>query len=241
MRRLLTAGLACAACLLANPPAAGAHPKAPPPTTAPPDDDLGDIQGDVTGVDSDTGPPDTLPLIPAPFGCSAPRLPHIVFIGEVVDRDYRTVRFEIQQIRSGRSAPFADDDRIDVRYGIDAQYLDDGERYLVSAVVDTDLGLLLSKVTEPIENFGGDDVIGVSETDVDCPDYEDPMRTLNLDGTPVDSSVLQPFFDARVRILTALVVPFGIALGVIFVMAMLRLSVSGLYHGIAGAGRRRID
>ena len=241
VRRLLTAGLACAACLLAIPPAASAHPEAPPPTSAPPDDDEGDVQGDVTGGDADTGPPDTLPLIPAPIGCSAPRLPHLVFIGEVVDRDYRTVRFEIEQIRSGRTAPFAADDRIDVRFGIDAQYLDDGERYLVSAVVDTDLGLLVSRVTEPIENFGGDEVIGVSETDVDCPNYEDPMRTLNLDGTPVDSSVLQPFFDARVRILSAFVVPFGVALGVIFVLAMFRLSLSGLYRSVADAGRRRID
>ncbi len=243
--------MACAACLLAVPAPVGAHPETPPPTTAPPDDEPIedepiedepiDVEGDVTGGDADTGPPATLPLIPAPVGCDAPRLPHLVFIGDVVDRDYRTIRFEIQQIRSGRAAPFADDDRIDVRFGIDAQYLDDDETYLVSAVVDPDLGLLVSRVTEPIENFGGDEVIGVSETDVDCPNYEDPMRTLDTDGKPIDSSVLQPFFDARVRILSAFVVPFGIALGVILVLAMFRLSLSGLYHSVIDGGRQRTD
>ena len=88
-------------------------------------------------------------------------------------------------------------DLIDVRYGLDAQYLDDGESYLVSAVVDPDLGYLVSRATEPTENFGGDEVIGVSETDVDCPKYEDPMRTLHTDGTPIDGGVLDPFFDGQ--------------------------------------------
>jgi len=168
-------------------------------------------------------------------------MPHIVFIGEVVDRDYRTIRFEIDRIRNGRADPFAADGRIDVRFGLDAQYLDDGESYLVSAVVDPDLGLLVSRVSEPIENFGGDEVIGVSETDVNCPTIEDPMRTLHLDGTPVPTSVVKPFFDARVRIVSAIVLPLGLALGAIFVLATFRLSISGLYHSIVNSRRRRYN
>jgi len=206
----------------------------------PPDDTIPtDIEGDVTGGDTPTEPPPVLPLIPVPIGCSAPRMPHIVFVGEVVDRDYRTIRFEIQQIRSGRPAPFARDGEIDVRLGLDAQYLDDGESYLVSAVVDPDLGLLVSRLSDPIENFGGDEVIGVSETDVNCPAYEDPMRTLHLDGTPVATSVIKPFLDAKVRILGAIVLPLGLAFGAIFLLATFRLSVSGLYRSVAGVGRRR--
>lgn len=205
----------------------------------PPDSVPEDLQGDVTGGAATDGPPATLPLIPVPTGCSAPQLPHIVFVGEVVNRDYRTIRFEIEQIRNGRSDPFALGDRIDVRYGLDTQYLDNGESYLVAAVVDPDLGLLVSRVSEPIENFGGDEVIGVSETDVDCPDFEDPMRTLHLDGTPIDASVIQPFLDARVRIVSALVLPFALALGAIFVLAMFRLSVSGLYRSVVDTGRGR--
>lgn len=206
---------------------------------APPDSTPEDVEGDVSGGDEPTEPPPPLPLIPVPAGCSAPQMPHVVFVGEVVDRDYRTVRFEVERIRSGRTAPFADGDRIDVRFGLDAQYLDDGGSYLVSAVVDPDLGLLVSRVTDPIEDFGGDDVIGVSEADVSCADYEDPMRTLHTDGTPVEASVVGPFFDARVRLLGAILIPFGVAFGVIFVLATLRLSVTGLFRSVADVGRGR--
>lgn len=193
--------------------------------------------GTVSGGTDDTVPV-TLPLVQVPTGCAAPVDPHIVFVGEVVDRDVRTVRFEIDSIRYGRPDPFAGGDRIDVRYGLDAQYLDDGEEYLVSAVVDPDLGVLVSRVTEPIEHFGGDEVIGVSESDVNCPDFDDPMRTLHLDGSAVEGGVLEPFLGAKVRILGAIVVPAALALGAIFLIASLRLSLSGLYRGIVHPRRR---
>ncbi|MFW2333345.1 hypothetical protein [Ilumatobacter sp.] len=233
MRRVVSASVTLLVVALMVPGSARAQ-EEPPPDSVPED-----LQGDVTGDDATDGPPPTLPLIPVPTGCTAPRLPHIVFVGEVVERDYRTIRFEIEQIRSGRPDPFALDDRIDVRFGLDAQYLDDGATYLVAAVVDPDLGLLVSRVSEPIENFGGDEVIGVSETDVNCPVYEDPMRTLYLDGTPVEAGVIQPLLDARVRIVTALLLPFAVALGAIFLLATFRLSLSGLYRSVVDSGRRR--
>lgn len=178
------------------------------------------------------------PLVPVPEGCSAPTAPHVVFVGEVVDRDYRTIRFEIDRVRAGDPAPFGfDDDLIDIRYGLDAQYLDDGETYLVSAVVHPDLGLLTSKVTDPIENFGGDEVIGVSETDVDCPAFDDPMRTLHVDGTTIETSLLQSFFDARVRILGAILIPIGVAFGAIFALATFRLSLGGLFNAVRPSRR----
>ncbi len=211
------------------------------PEDGPPDDEAPDTDGDTGTVTGGTGgetTPVTLPLIPVPVGCTAPVLPHIVFTGTVDDRDYRTIRFEIDQIRSGRGEPFAADGHIDVRFGLDAQYLDDGETYLVAAIVDPDLGFLVSRVTEPTANFGGDEVIGVSETDVDCPAYEDPMRTLHPDGTPIEASVLQPFLDARVRIAGAFLLPFGVAFGVIFLLASLRLSVGGLYRSVVNPPRR---
>lgn len=216
----------------------------PPPTSDPaaPEDEQGaDLDGDegrVSGGETGDTVPVTLPLVPVPTGCTPPTPPHIVFVGTVIDRDVRSIRYRIESIRDGRPDPFAGGDRIDVRYGLDAQYLDDGEEYLVSAVVDPDLGVLVSRVTEPIEHFGGDEVIGVSESDVDCPEYEDPMRTLHLDGSPVEGGVLEPFLDARVRILGAVVVPAALALGAIFLLASLRLSVTGVYRGIVSPRRR---
>jgi hypothetical protein len=214
-RRLVLVLIAVSSAL----PAGAAHAQDPPPPTAPP-------------------VPVTLPLVPVPVGCEAPPLPHIVFVGEVVERDYRTVRFRIEQVRSGRPDPFAANGVIDVRYGLDAQYLDDGERYLVSAPVDPVLGLLVSRVTEPVEDFGGDEVIGVSESDVTCPRFEDPTRTLHVDGTPIEAGLLEPFWSARARLLASILLPLGVGVGIIFVLAMLRLSVTGLFRGVTGAGGR---
>ena len=87
-------------------------------------------------------------------------------------------------------------------------------------------------MTDPIEHFGGDEVIGVSETDVDCPDFEDPIRTLHVDGTPIDADIVGPFFDARLGIAAALVVPLGVAAAAIFVIAMFRLSLAGLFRSL---------
>lgn len=214
---------------------ASAAPQSPEPPT---DDAVLVEEGTVTGGDSTEGTPVTLPLVPVPSGCAAPPSPYIVFVGEVVDRDVRTIRYRIESIRYGRPDPFAGGDRIDVRYGLDAQYLADGDRYLVSAVVDPDLGVLASRVTEPIEHFGGDEVIGVSESDVACPAFEDPNRTLHLDGTPVEGSVLAPFFDAKIRILGAILLPAGLAVAAIFLLASFRLSLAGLYRSVTGTRQR---
>ena len=66
------------------------------------------------------------------------------------------------------------------------------------------------------------------------------MRTLHLDGTPIETEVLAPLEGARLRIVGALLVPFAVAVGAIFVLAMLRLSVNGLARSVAdAAGRRR--
>ena len=209
----------------------------PPPTTEPPEP-IVDL-GTVTGGGGTDGVPVTLPLVPVPTGCEAPALPHIVFVGSVVDRDFRSVRFEVERIRSGRLEPFGDGNQIDVRFGLDAQYLDDDSQYLVSAVVDVDLGLLVSRATAPIENFGGDQVIGVSETDVACPKFDDPKRTLHIDGSEIEGGVLEPFLRSRVQIAGAFLLPIGISAGVIFLLATFRLSLVGLYQSIADSTRGR--
>lgn len=228
-------GVVAAAAALALHSAADA---APPDSEPPVDQDVSGDVGTVTGGETGDTIPVTLPLVPVPTGCTPPRAPHIVFVGEVVDRDVRNIRFRIESIRYGRPDPFAGGDRIDVRYGLDAQYLDGGETYLVSAVVDPDLGVLASRVTEPVEDFGGDEVIGVSESDVNCPDFEDPMKTLHLDGTAIEGGVLDPLFDAKLKILGAFLLPAGLAFGAIFLLASLRLSVAGIYRGLVRSTRR---
>lgn len=201
--------------------------------TVPPADDLGVVSGG-GGVEV----PDTLPLVPVPPGCRAPAPPHVVFVGKVVDRDVRTVRYRVESVRFGRTEPFAGGDLVDVRYGLDTQYLVDGRSYLVAAAVDPDLGVLHSRVREPVEDFGGDEVIGVSESDVDCPDFEDPTMTLGLDGTPVAAGILDPFLGARAQLLAAIGIPVALAVGAVFLLSTLRLSLGGMRRSIV-SGRRQ--
>lgn len=188
-------------------------------------------------IDTSVATTDAVRVVPVPQGCEAPPLPHVVFVGTVVERDHNSVRFEIDAVRAGDPAPFDVDGEVEVRYGRDVQYLDDGATYLVGAPVEPILGVLVSRVSEPIEDFGGDEVIGVSETDIRCPDFEDPMQTLHLDGTRVAAGVLAPLGGAEGRLLTAVLVPLAVTLGVIFLLALLRISLSGLWRGLR-RGRR---
>lgn len=219
-------------------------PDAPDPTVpdeetslVPPSDDLGTVSGG-SEIDVDV----TLPLVPVPPGCEAPITPHVVFVGTAVGNDVRSVRFSVESVRAGSTVPYAVSDPVtaetflDVRYGLDTPIIDVGERYLVGAAVDPDLGVLLSRVTEPVEDFGGDEVIGVSETDLDCPDLEDPIRTLRPDGTEIDRSLFSGFFGARTSLAMSIVVPLAVSFTVVFLLAMFRLGVSGVARGLRQTG-----
>jgi len=184
---------------------------------------------------TDAGPPSTLPLVPVPSGCVAPDPPDVVFVGRLEDSDFRTGRFEVLQVRAGDVAPFAVDGLVDVRFGLDAQYLESDGEYIVSARRDPVLGVLASQIREPTPSFGGDDVIGVLESDVECPVFEDPIRTVMPDGRPVDSGVLTPLFADKSKLLGAFAIPLGIGAAVIFVLAMLRVSITGVAHGVSNA------
>jgi hypothetical protein len=138
--------------------------------------------------------PGTLPLVPVPSSCTAPPQPELVFVGTLVERDFRTGRFEIEQVRAGDDTPFSVGGLVDVRYGIDVEYLEIGTAYLVSARRDPVIGLLASKIREPAPLLGGDDVVGVAESDVECPLLEDPIRValLFFEHQPVGESGATP-------------------------------------------------
>lgn len=249
MRNRIVSALVAMTAIAALAPAtalAGAPPGSAPPDTVPPDTgspEEGGVTDDVVVVPD--APPLTLPLIPVPAGCEPAPVAHVVFLGTVIDRDFRTIRYAIDQVRFGSTAPFAapgapavPGEVIDIRYGLDVQYVADGEQYLVGAQVDPDLGVLVSRVQPKVENFGGDEVIGVSETDVDCPAFDDPALTVLPDGTSLDGSMLQPFFDAKWRIAAAVVTPFAVVCAVVFGLSAVRLGVSGLLRGVFRPRRR---
>ena len=91
-------------------------------------------------------PPGRQPLVNVPVGCPIQPLPDVVFVGTVVDSDFRTVRFRVDQVRAGDIGQFASSGLVDVRYGIDAKYLDEGDQYLIGALYDPNIQSLRSRV-----------------------------------------------------------------------------------------------
>ncbi len=183
-------------------------------------------------------------LVPVPPGCTAPDPADVAFVGVVLDKDgyieRGAVRFQIDEVRAGNAAPFEVSGVIDVRYGPDSKYLEIGEPYLVSAAVDPEIGRLASKVSPATPLFGGNDVIGVEDSAVECPTFDDPVQTLHVDGTPVESGVLSPMFEDRGVLLAAIAVPVMIAFAVLVGLVLLRIGWHWAMAGVFALGRAAV-
>jgi hypothetical protein len=183
-------------------------------------------------------------LIPVPVGCAVPEPADVAFVGTVLDKDAfiekGTVRFQIDQVRSGDAGPFSVDGLIDVRYGPDSKYLDIGTEYLVGASVDPSIGVLASKVSPETPLFGGDAVVGLEDTEVECPTLDDPVQTLNLDGTPVDSGLLSPLFEDRRLLLAVIGVPAAVTGAVLVALVLLRRLLEIGFKGVFALGRQAV-
>lgn len=152
-------------------------------------------------------PPVSVPSTTIPAGCELPTPVQATFVGRLAATDRRTGRFEVAQIRGGSLGGFAVNGLVDVDYGDDIRFLESGAEYLVAVGVDTASGRLQSKVRDPEPLFGGNQVIGIEERPLDCPEVEDAVRTLLTDGSSVESGVLAPLSSDRTGLLRALLLP----------------------------------
>lgn len=184
-------------------------------------------------------PPPTQPgssgrtaLVEVPVGCPIQPLPDVVFVGTVVDSDFRTARFRIDQHRAGEIGQFAVDGLVDVRYGIDTKYLGEGAQYLIAATYDANIGGLRSRVQPERPVYGGDEIIGATESDLVCPEVADPMRTIHVDGSSVDTGLLSPIVNDRQGWLRVLVIPIVLVVGTIFALASIRWILTGFGRGV---------
>lgn len=174
-------------------------------------------------------------LIPVPPGCETPDPAAVVFVGTMTGKDDVTqvVRFRIDQLRAGSAAPWAIDGLIDIRYGDDYRFLDNGEQYLIGAGFDPVYGALASTVRPAEPTFGGNDVIGVDDLAVTCPTIDDPVRTLNLDGTSVDSGVMSLLTEDRRLLLATVAVPAALVFATLLALVVLkvfgRLALGGVW------------
>jgi hypothetical protein len=181
-------------------------------------------------------------LVPIPAGCNAPALPDVVFVGTLTatgtpagvpqETANETARFRLDQARAGEIERFSYNGFIDVRFGLDTKDLETGDQYLVGASVDPEAGVLTSTIRLPEPFFGGDDVIAASERDVTCPALVEPVRTVHVDGTPVEAGVAAPFLESKGRLLRAVLLPLVVAFGIIFALAAVRWLITGIGKGV---------
>jgi hypothetical protein len=181
-------------------------------------------------------------LIPVPVGCPVPTQADAVFTGRMIGKDDVTqvVRFRIDELRAGSADPWAINGLIDVRYGPDYRFLTKGEQYLIGVGLDPDYGMPASTVRPAEPTFGGNDVVGVDDIAVDCPTLDDPIRTLQVDGTSIDSGVLSLMTDDRRLLLATLAVPAAIVFAVLLALVLLRLFGGLAFRGVFQLGRAAV-
>jgi hypothetical protein len=177
-----------------------------------------------------------------PANCPVPAELRAVFIGTVRRLDGNFAVYAIDDVRAGSVNELLVNGELNVRYPADdVNFLGVGSSYLVGAVAAPsgilgDVPVLESKVRAEPEMFGGDNVAAAAR--VRCPTFEDPVRTLLVNGDPVDTGVAAPLRGSRSLVLAAILAPVALVLGTL----VLLVSVKGLLSGArAQRRRRRVD
>lgn len=163
----------------------------------------------------------TLPsaVTTVPDGCALPPVAQAVFVGRLTSKDEVSAVFEVQQVRAGTLGTDQPGASVSVRYGGDVKFLSTGTAYLVGVAPDPATLALSSTVRDAAELFGGAEVAG---SNVKCPRFEAAARTLNVDGTSVDTGVFVGLFSQPWRLLLAFVLPGAFVLVALFGLVWLR-------------------
>lgn len=178
--------------------------------TAPPvDDSIPDEQGGGGSVIDDSLPtidPATQTTLPA--GCIAPRAATATFLGELVSTDDLLATYRVVQVRGGSLGAYVNSGLISVRYtNRETRFLEPGKTYLIGAGASELFTTLESRVRAEKELFGGDAVVGIDESDVPCPKFEDPIITLQPNGEFIESGVLSLLGKQPTRLLQVFLLP----------------------------------
>lgn len=201
--------------------------------SVPPDSTPDGESGEVIEVPVDGSTSSSEPVTTVPASCFVPTPVHATFVGEVVAYDRRTARFKVIQMRGGALDGYAVANLVDVSYADDVRFLDIEESYIVAVGVDENTGILYSKIRDPEPLYGGSQVVGLN-AGVTCPEIEDAVRTLTMQGRSVESGVLAPLKTAKTRLGRAVLLPLLWVFGGLFGLACLR----ALVVAITRSGKR---
>ena len=157
-----------------------------------------------------------------------------MFIGKVTNVADESVSFAIQKTITGDASSYVTGDgTVEVQYGTDAKFVDVGKTYIVGAVTDPFLPILVSKLRATTTTLSAE--LGQTNTGDACPTFEDAIITLNENGTSVDTGVLRPLRENKLLVIAALVLSVALAIGgLVAVVVMQRTR-----RGIARTMRRR--
>ncbi|MFM7409316.1 MAG: hypothetical protein ACKO3L_00730, partial [Actinomycetota bacterium] len=156
-----------------------------------------------------------------PVGCPPAPVSQAVFVGKVKVLDATQALYELVRLRSGSLAGYSTEvpnvdgtvvTEVGIYYGRDVKFLEVGDSYLVGTALDATTGRIFSRVTEEAPLFGGNEVADINNSGVVCPNFADVARTLNVDGSSVESGVLSGLSGESDRIILALVIPAGLVL-----------------------------
>ena len=178
-------------------------------TVPPIDDSIPDEQGGGGSVIDDSLPTiDPAMQTTLPAGCIAPRAATATFLGELISTDDLFATYRVVQVRGGSLGAYANSGLISVRYSDrETRFLEPGETYLVGAGASELFTTLESKVRAEKELFGGDAVVGIDESDVPCPKFEDPVITLRPNGNFIDSGIFSLIAKQPTQLLQVFLLP----------------------------------
>ncbi|MFM8554527.1 MAG: hypothetical protein ACKOBO_07960 [Acidimicrobiales bacterium] len=185
-----------------------------PPTTTVPGATDGSSTTSTSSTSTSTTTSTTTTTLPSavttvPEGCSLPPTAQAVFTGTVTTVDPVTATFTVAGVRAGSLEGYVGAAGVQVRYGADVKFLEVGSEYIVGVALDPVSQQLSSTVRDSAELFGGNEVVGGG---ADCPEFEAVARTLNMDGTSIESGVFSNFLGDPLRLLAAVVLPFVLVL-----------------------------
>ena len=197
-----------------------------------PDEFAVDEQGGVT-VPSVVAPPGTVPsaTTTVPVGCPPAPVSQAVFVGRVKVLDATQALYEVVRLRAGSLAGYSTEvpnvdgtvvTEVGIYYGRDVKFLEVGGSYLVGTALDATTGRIYSRVTDEAPLFGGNEVADIDASGVTCPSFPDVARTLNVDGSSVESGVLSGLSGETDRVLFAILIPVGLVLLGLVTLVLIR-------------------
>ncbi|MFM7253458.1 MAG: hypothetical protein ACKO27_10390 [Ilumatobacteraceae bacterium] len=162
------------------------------------------------------------PLVVVPAGCASPPAAVAVFEATIVGLTVDAARMQVTRMLAGSLDGYEiSPSVVDVRYGDEVRFLEIGTDYLVGAGSD-DTTLLRSAVRDPRPLFGGDAVVGLDDSDIDCPELDDPVRTFLADGSLVDASLLTPLAGSGDDLRRAVLLPVAVAMAVLLALVVVK-------------------